>query len=83
MSANKLDLSKVSHIAEDDSLDSVRLNLNPTNMCPSKNNPDIHSDQNELPMIGTTKNNHNSISSGKTRWGRKEDIQTFKTLRQL
>ena len=72
----------VSHIAEDDSLDNMRFNLNPT-ICPSKNNPDIHSDQNELPMIGTTKNNHNSISSGKTRWGRKEDIQAFKTLRQL
>ena len=73
----------VSHIAEDDSLDNMRFNLNPTKMCPSKNNPDVHSDQNELLMIGTTKNNHNSISSGKTRWGRKEDIQAFKTLRQL
>ena len=91
MSAKMLDLSMVNYTAENAKeeyseavdLDSIRWQLSPKILCPKKNNLDVFPNQDELHMIQNKTNNHNSESSGYKRWGRKEDIKTFKTLREL
>ena len=87
----EVDLNKINNTSEDvkeeysedDSFEKIGFQLKLKTLCPKENNSDVILDQNELHMISNITMNHNSDSSSILRWGRNEDIKTFKTLREL
>ena len=59
------------------------LGLNHKTLCLQKSKSDVDSEQNQHHMTESTAINQNFRSTSYTRWGRNEDIQIFKTLREL